>query len=86
MDFAIFTLSAVQIITSTHHIIIPWKMSCLEGANFSGLVAISAISTKADKSNQVSFHSTIKLKMQTERRQGRNFLADVRGAIAKSRQ
>lgn len=60
-------------------------MSCLEGANFSGLVAISAISTKADKRNQVSFPSTIKLKMQTKT-SGQKLLADIKGAIAKSRQ
>lgn len=30
-------------------------MSCLEGANFSGLGVTSVISTKTDISNQVSF-------------------------------
>lgn len=62
----------VQTITSTHQFTIPWKMSCLEGANFSDLVATSVISKKTDMSNEVSFPPIIKLKMQTERHQGRS--------------
>lgn len=76
-----FHLQCLECRTSTHRIIIPWKMSCLEGANFSGLVATSVISTKTDMSNQVSFPPTTELKMLTDR----NFLNTYKGLLLNHR-